>query len=484
MTNCQFIPPYLLERLATFGAHPDAVRSGRDTLAVDQTLRGARLDRAVHGPASTEAVAGAPAWTVYSAGNQDTLPGTQVRQAGQPPSGDAAVDEAAAAVQATLAMYDEVLHRASYDGQGSQVVSTVHYQRNYDNAFWNGTELVFGDGDGQVFGRFTTPIDVGAHELTHAVTQYTANFAYSGQSGALNESMSDCFGICVKQRVLGQSAEQADWLIGEGIFLPGINGRALRSMKDPGTAYDDPTIGKDPQVGSMADYVHTSSDNGGVHLNSGIPNRAFYLAAVALGGNSWETAAPIWYTALTSGLGADTDFAGFAAATVTAARAVSADAAEIVRSAWGQVGVTAAPAGPPVSAGAGSGAGGVGSGAGGVGSGAANGGVASSAVAGDGAGNGAGTTPGNGAVDGVVTVQRSGGVAGLERSGTIELGDDPRTDEVEDLLTRIDVDTLAPSQPQPDRFVYVFVLRDAEVTVGEDQLTPELERLARLALGD
>ncbi|HET7355399.1 MAG TPA: protealysin inhibitor emfourin [Nocardioidaceae bacterium] len=462
MSRCQFVPPYLLERLAGAGVHPDVSRSGRDTLAVDEQMRRARLSHAVHAERpATEA--GPPAWAVYTDSNGTALPGTEVREAGQPGSGDAAVDEAAVSVSATLAMYHEVLHRASYDGGGARVLATVHYGSNYDNAFWNGTQLVFGDGDGHVFGRFTTPIDVGAHEFTHAVTQYTANLAYAGQSGALNESMSDCFGICVKQRVLGQSAEQADWLIGEGIFLPSVQGRGLRSMKDPGTAYDDPVLGKDPQVGSMADYVHTDSDNGGVHLNSGIPNRAFYLAAVGLGGNAWETALPVWYAALTSGIGADTDFAGFASATVAAARAVSADAASAVRSAWAQVGVTAAPApaGAPAGAGAvsGSGAGGSGSGAGSGASGPAD-------------------------ADGVVEVRRTGGFAGVERTGAIRLGEDPRTDQVRNLLERIDLAALAPLRLAPDRFVYVFTLHDTEVTVAEDQLTPELETLAGLLLGD
>ena len=114
--------------------------------------------------------------------------------------------------------------------------------------------------------------------------------------------MSDVFGACIKQRHLGQDAASADWLVGEGIFLPGVNGQALRSMSDPGTAYDDPQIGKDPQVGSMADFVETTDDNGGVHINSGIPNRAFVLAARAIGGESWSGAGRIWYAALTSGL--------------------------------------------------------------------------------------------------------------------------------------------------------------------------------------
>ena len=211
------------------------------------------------------------------------------------------VNEAATGITESLALFTD-LGRSSYDDRGATVVATVHYEKDYDNAFWDGTQLVFGDGDGTVFDRFTKPIDVLGHELSHAVTQYTADLIYQGQSGALNESMSDVFGACIKQRHLGQDAAGADWLVGEGIFLPGINGRALRSMSDPGTAYDDPAIGKDPQVGSMADYVDTADDNGGVHLNSGIPNRAFTIAARAIGGESWSGAGRIWYAALTSGL--------------------------------------------------------------------------------------------------------------------------------------------------------------------------------------
>ncbi len=365
-----------------------------------------------------------------------------MRPAGAPASGDPAVDEAYDGVAASLALFRDVFGRDSYDGRGAFVTATVHYARDYDNAFWDGTQLVFGDGDGKVFGRFTRPVDVLGHELTHAVTQFTAGLTYSGQSGALNESVSDVFASCLKQRLRGETATEADWLIGEGIFLPGVQGRALRSMAEPGTAYDDPVLGKDPQVGSMADYVHTAEDNGGVHLNSGIPNRAFYLAATALGGHSWETAGPIWYAALTSGIGAGTDFAGFAAACAEAAAKVSPAAVAAVRSAWEQVGVSAAA--PEV--------------------------AHEPSPAQDGAG--------------LVAVTRSGGFAGLRRSGLVRLGEDPRTPEVERLLGRIDFGAVAPTRPHPDRFVYVFSVRGEEFTVGEQDLTSDLERLALVVLDD
>ena len=134
------------------------------------------------------------------------LPGDLVRSPGDPASGDAAVDEAADGVAASLALYAEVYGRDSYDDAGATVVATVHYQRDYDNAFWNGAQLVFGDGDGEIFDRFTKPVDVLGHELTHAVTERTAGLVYEGQSGALNESLSDVFASCLKQRLLGQDA--------------------------------------------------------------------------------------------------------------------------------------------------------------------------------------------------------------------------------------------------------------------------------------
>jgi len=237
--------------------------------------------------------AGTAPFAVHTADNGSQLPGELVRSAGDPASGDPAVDEAYAGVEASLALFSEVYGRSSYDGQGAPVIATVHYEKDYDNAFWDGQQLVFGDGDGQVFDRFTGPVDVVCHELTHAVTQFTANLTYQGQSGALNESVSDVFGSCLKQRLANESAADADWLIGEGLFLPSVQGRALRSMKDPGTAYDDPALGKDPQVATMDDFVVTEDDNGGVHINSGIPNKAFQLAAVAVGGTAWDVAGTV-----------------------------------------------------------------------------------------------------------------------------------------------------------------------------------------------
>src|SRR5919202_3361246 len=147
------------------------------------------------------------------------------------------------------------------------LIGTVHYDKDHDNASWNGSQMIFGDGDGQYFNRFTLAIDVMGHELTHGVTGNTARLEYHDQPGALNESMSDVFGSLVKQYASSpqQTAQQADWLIGAGLFTTRVNGVALRSMKAPGTAYDDPTLGRDPQPAHMSNYDNTTADNGGVH---------------------------------------------------------------------------------------------------------------------------------------------------------------------------------------------------------------------------
>jgi Zn-dependent metalloprotease len=218
----------------------------------------------------------------------------------------------------------------------------VHYGRDYDNAFWNGERMVFGDGDGDVFIGFTSSLTVIAHELTHGVTEHEGGLEYQGQSGALNESLSDVFGALAEQYAKAQTADEASWLIGEGIFAPSVQGAALRSLKAPGTAYDDDVLGRDPQPAHMDGYVQTEDDNGGVHINSGIPNRAFYLVATALGGNAWERAGLVWYRTITGDLSPTADFAAFAGATLAAATAEYGEDSEVVgavRAGWTGVGV-------------------------------------------------------------------------------------------------------------------------------------------------
>ncbi|RZS89758.1 protealysin propeptide [Motilibacter rhizosphaerae] len=340
--RCSIIPPYLLRAVAEAGPEPARSRA-RETLLVDAEVRRLREDARAPGWAAGagEAVAAlAPKRTVSDA-HHGQPPGTVVRHEGGPATGDGAADRAYDGLGATYGFYAQVYSRDSLDGRGMPLRASVHVQRGWDNAEWDGERMLFGDGDGEVFGDFTSSLDVIGHELTHGVTQYEAAFDYQGQSGALNESMSDVFGSCVKQWSLQQTAEQADWLIGEELLLPGVHGVALRSMKAPGTAYDDPRLGgKDPQPANMRDYVETSEDEGGVHLNSGIPNHAFYLAATAIGGSSGEGAGRVWYAALRDRtLTPQADFAAFAAATLRAAQAVGGSAPGAVRAAWTAVGV-------------------------------------------------------------------------------------------------------------------------------------------------
>jgi Zn-dependent metalloprotease len=221
--------------------------------------------------------------------------------------------------------------------------ASVHYGRRYDNAFWNGRQMVFGDGDGDLFNRFTISLDVIAHELTHGVTGDEARLVYLGQAGALNESVSDVFGSLVKQYARRERAADADWLIGAGLFTAKVHGVALRSMKAPGTAYDDPLLGRDPQPATMDGYVRTQADDGGVHTNSGIPNHAFYLAAIALGGYAWEKAGRIWYETLRDKrIKPTATFRQFARLTVqNAAHFFGSAERQAVAAAWAEVGIKA-----------------------------------------------------------------------------------------------------------------------------------------------
>lgn len=339
---CFIVPPHMLQRLAASGDPALAETAGR-TLRLTQSLVAFRAQLSTGAPSPAAPKRQGLRRQVFNCQDTNDLPGEPVRSETDTTSNrDKAVNEAFDNAGTTWDFYNKIFGRESVDNHGKTLVSSVHYGENYDNAFWNGQQMVYGDGDGVIFQRFTTALDVIAHELTHGVTQFTAQLAYQDQSGALNESMSDVFGSMVKQWALGQTAAQADWLIGAAIMAPGFKGRALRDMANPGTAYDDPRLGKDPQPGHMKDYVQTDADNGGVHTNSGIPSRAFVLAAMAIGGNVWEKAGKIWYVALTERLTGNADFAKCAAETVSVARDLFPEDPSIaakVAKAWADVGV-------------------------------------------------------------------------------------------------------------------------------------------------
>ncbi|NTX41364.1 peptidase M4 family protein [Myxococcus llanfairpwllgwyngyllgogerychwyrndrobwllllantysiliogogogochensis] len=342
------LPPYLLRSIAENGTPQQRVKA-LHTVATDSTFRALRFAGG-RVAASTSSVRRMPAMmvesqrqrSIYDLKGEEAFPGTLVRSEGQGPCGDTAADEAFEGLGATYDFFWEILGRNSIDGDGMPLQAYVHYGRDYDNAFWDGRRMVFGDGDGELFNRFTIALDVIAHELAHGVTEDEGPLWYFRQAGALNESMSDVFGSLVKQRLLGQTVDQADWLIGAGLLAEEVEGTALRSMKEPGTAFDDDVLGKDPQPGHMRDYVNTWEDNGGVHINSGIPNRAFCLTAMSLGGSAWERAGRIWYEAMRDPrIMPDTNFSDFARITVMAATRLYGAGNEeaAVKEAWEEVGI-------------------------------------------------------------------------------------------------------------------------------------------------
>src|SRR5690242_13632659 len=321
--RCEIISPVLLARMARH-ADPAERELALYTLTRDNLHRMQRAAAptvlAARPAPPPAAPSDEPARTIYDAQHTEQLPGTKIRDEHDPATGDKSATDAYDGLGATFEFYLSTYGRHSIDDHALHLDATIHYGDSYDNAFWDGHQMVFGDGDGKYFISFTGALDVIGHELTHGVTQYTAGLIYHGQSGALNESISDVFGIMIKQYALHQTSSQSDWLIGAGILGPNVKGVALRSMAAPGTAFDDPVLGKDPQPATMADYVHTSDDAGGVHINSGIPNHAFYLAAQKMGGYSWEKAGQIWYDTLTGpALKPNATFASFAKLTVTAA---------------------------------------------------------------------------------------------------------------------------------------------------------------------
>lgn len=334
------IPSYLLARLAESGRFPRAAAAARQTLTAGRPPFRARIDLSIdENGALVAQLSDAPNRTISDAGNAQQLPGIVVRAEDDGPVSDAAANEAFDGLGATFEMLLTAFGRNSLDDAGAPLDATVHYGIDYDNAFWDGQRMVFGDGDGEVFQGFTASTTVIGHELAHGVVQHTANLEYQGQPGALNESIADVLGALTEQFSLGQTAAQATWLIGAEIFTDAVQGSALRSMIEPGTAYDDDELGKDPQPAHMSDYVRTTEDNGGVHINSGIPNRAFALLAIDLGGNAWETAGTVWYRALTGGLSSTATFTEFADATVAAAVELGEETAAATRRAWTAVGV-------------------------------------------------------------------------------------------------------------------------------------------------
>ena len=340
--NC-IVPPHVLDHLRQ--SSDIAVREAAHATLLDTTLL--RGQRSVRGSLLGLASPAQGRRTIFDCKHRTNLAtAVLARSEDGAASADSSVNQAFDGLGATRQFYAEIFGRNSIDDRGMRLDGYVHRGVRYNNAFWDGQEMVFGDGDGQVFTDFTGSLDVIGHELTHGVTEYTANLEYHQQSGALNESMSDVFGSLVKQWVLHQTADQADWLIGAEVFTPGVDADALRSLKSPGSAYDNELLGKDPQPAHMRDYVELpdteEGDNGGVHINSGIPNKAFHLTAIGIGGYAWAAPGHIWYESLRAST-PTTDFQAFADTTFSKAGELFGQESveqKTVVSAWGDVGIT------------------------------------------------------------------------------------------------------------------------------------------------
>jgi thermolysin len=278
--------------------------------------------------------------TTYDARNRSRLPGTLATDSndtwdllGRTSPGQPALVDAHVYASVTDAYYQSIhnFDWVSYYPQG--MVSSAHLKRNYSNAYWNGSQMAYGDGDGVTFVELCGDLDVVAHELSHGVTSATSDLIYRDESGALNEAFSD---------IMGTSVEfyygSGNWTIGEDI-MPNDDG--IRDMADPGSDGDP----------SDYDERYTGTDdNGGVHTNSGIANHWYYLLVeggqnadptyasgtdvVGIGIAAAEEIAFLGFT----GLPADATFCTARAATI----AVAGSYASNVADAWDEVGVDAA----------------------------------------------------------------------------------------------------------------------------------------------
>ena len=342
------VPPYMVEHMAR-SADPQLRERALVDLARSSAVRAVRtFSQQMPALLATASPTGRKHRLVYDARKKDVLPGRLVRAEGDPKTTDSCVNEAYDYSGDTFDFFLELFGRNSLDDDGMTLISSVHVGeadgrdrfQPMNNAFWDGAQMAYGDGDGEVFQCFTRSLDVVAHELTHGVQAFTSNLVYRGQSGALNEHFADVFGVLVRQWRRNESADQASWLVGAEILVPAQTRRAVRDMEHPGTAYaDDPALGSDPQPDHMERIYTGPADSGGVHLNSGIPNRAFVLFAQAVGGNAWEMPGTIWYDALVQ-LSRTSQFSDMAKLTARiAGDRYGAATRKAVRAAWKRVGL-------------------------------------------------------------------------------------------------------------------------------------------------
>jgi Zn-dependent metalloprotease len=266
------VPPYILENIIRNGS-TDERKWAKKTLQFDQQFRQQRAS--IMGQTQPDNQSQVQTQEeklpcdhltrkVFTADNKRKTPGRLLRDENTPPVGDDAIDELHDALKLTYRFFCEVFARPTIEGD-STLEATAHYGVNFANAFWesSGKRVVFGDGDGRYFERFSVALEVIAHEMTHGLIEAETRLEYRSQPGALCESLADVFGCLVKQYTLNQTVQQADWLMGVGVYTSAVQGIALRSLGQPGTAYDDPVLGKDPQPAHMRDFVRLKNTRNG-----------------------------------------------------------------------------------------------------------------------------------------------------------------------------------------------------------------------------
>jgi Zn-dependent metalloprotease len=342
-TRASFLPPYILERLLE-ASDPEVRRLARASIEADTEARTMRFVLSALPPlTAVPSPKRKKHRLVYDMRNRSAalLPGRLVRSEGEKAVKDHAVNEAYAGTGHIYDFFRRVFGRNSLDGRGMSLISSVHVGRKYNNAFWNGQQMAFGDGDGRIFRRFTRSLDVIGHELAHGLITHTANLTYQGESGALNEHFADVFGVLVRQWRRDETAGRAVWTVGSEIMGPAVEARGLRTFKAERAFQDDPLLGTDPQPKHMEGFYRGSADRGGVHINSGIPNHAFYRTARTIGGRAWKRAGKIWYEALLR-LGPEANFAAAATMTFQVAKEIfprSRKTPAAVAGGWRSVGV-------------------------------------------------------------------------------------------------------------------------------------------------
>lgn len=365
---CSFVPEYVLEAISqsTSAKVDDSCRSCAETsISAARAYHDQRGSPGLISQDSTtqsqQTLSGGKKEVVerivYDSAQSERLPGRLARSEGQERTDDRQVGNCYDGIGIVSNFFRDVLGRKSLDGKGMNLIASCHYRENglpLNNAFWTSPQkqIVFGDGDGVVFDYLTDSLDIIAHELTHGLIDHTAQLVYRNQSGALNESCADVFACMIEQWHQNTTVDQADWVLGQTMFPVSFRGLALRSVKNPGSAYENhEVLGDDIQPKHMDNLYRGESDLGGVHINSGIPNYAFYLAAKEVGGYVWEKIGLVWYTSLLQPrdkIPMNCDFKQFAELTVEVAGTLfSKDVSvkEAIRKAWISVGVLRVNAG-------------------------------------------------------------------------------------------------------------------------------------------